>query len=48
MVDSPDVELLKVQMFEDGSLKTCRELAEKKSAGYSWKDRLLVHSIIQE
>ncbi len=48
MVDSPDVEFLKVQMLEDGSLKTNRELAEKKSAGCSWKDGLLVHSIIQE
>ena len=33
-------------MKVDPSLKTCRDLAEKGSRGYSWKNGLLIQSIV--
>ena len=32
----------------DPSLKTCRDLAEKGSRGYLWKNGLLIQSIVDE
>ncbi len=39
-------DVLKKEMLDDESLKTCRDLADRKINGYSWRDGVLIHSIV--
>ena len=38
--------MLKKETLDDESLNTCRDLADRKINGYSWKDGVLIHSIV--
>ncbi len=48
LVDESDVKLLKKEVMEDDSLKSCRELGDIKRNGYVWKDGLLFHEMVDE
>ncbi len=39
-------DVLKKEMLVDESLKACRDLADRKLNGYSWRDCVLIHSIV--
>ncbi len=39
-------DVLKKEMLVDESLKACRDLADRKLNGYSWRDGVLIHSIV--
>ncbi len=39
-------DVLKKETLDDESLKTCRDLADRKINGYSWRDGFLIHSIV--
>ncbi len=48
LVDESDVKLLKKEVMEDDSLKSCRKLGDIKRNGYVWKDGLLFHEMVDE
>ncbi len=39
-------DVLKKETLDDESLKTCWDLADSKINGYSWRDGVLIHSIV--
>ncbi len=46
--DTPEVETLKDVIKEDTTLTSCRQLADEDKLGYSWKDGLLMHGVLDE
>ncbi len=48
LVDVDNLEKLKRETAEDGTLRHCRELANDGKMGYSYKDGLLFHRVVDE
>ncbi len=46
LVDSDDVTKLKAEIADDDTLKHCKKLADVGKMGYTWKDGLLFHRVV--